>query len=58
MQKYYTPEELAEIFTLHKKTIYRWIRAGRIESYKMGRGWRVSQKQLNKFLEENLFTEK
>jgi len=37
----YTPEELAELLSCHKKTVLRWIRAGDIPALRIGRQYRI-----------------
>jgi excisionase family DNA binding protein len=48
----WTPHELAEYFKVDLRTIYRWIREGKLEAIKLGGGsLRISQEQLDQFLE-------
>lgn len=46
----YTPEELAEILQVTKRTVYSYIKAGKIRAIKIGKYWRTSQKALDDFL--------
>ena len=59
--KLYTPTELADLLSVSLWTIYRWIREGKLECYKLGGSklgrTRISADQVSKFLEGN-FTEK
>lgn len=48
--KYYTIEEIAEILRVTYLTVYRWIRAGKLEAQKAGKQYRISQSQLDNFL--------
>ena len=50
MEKYYTPEEIAANLKVSRKTIYNWIRAGRLKAVKIGHFWRVSESELNRLL--------
>lgn len=52
-QKYYKPEEIANILGVHYHTILRRIAAGKIIAVKIGNDFRVSETEFNKFLEEN-----
>ena len=56
MNKYYTVDQIAELLTLHPKTVQRYIREGKIIAQKVGKRWCVSENNLNKFtgLKRNL----
>lgn len=47
-----TIKEVAELLRVNKMTIYRYIKAGKIEAYKIGKDFRVSKIELDKFLEK------
>ena len=49
MEKYYTVDQIAELLTLHPKTIKRYIREGKIIAKKVGKRWCVSEHDLKKF---------
>ena len=53
MQKpdFYLVEELAEKLRVNKMTIYRRIKAGKIEVYKIGKEYRISHDAFEKFIE-------
>jgi excisionase family DNA binding protein len=48
--KFYTPLELSEILRVNKMTIYRYIRAGKIKAYKIGKDYRIEESEYQKFL--------
>lgn len=50
--KVYTLEELVEILKVTKRTLYNYIKEGRLKAVKMGKYWRVTQNQLDSFLNE------
>ncbi|MDU2065039.1 MAG: helix-turn-helix domain-containing protein [Sporomusaceae bacterium] len=50
MEKYYTPNEAAELFSLKEKTLKDWLRAGKIRGEKVGRSWRIADSVLREFL--------
>jgi excisionase family DNA binding protein len=50
-EKYYTIEEVAEMLRVAYMTVYRWIKAGKLEAIKAGKQYRISETQLSKFLE-------
>jgi len=50
MEKYYTPEEVATNLKVHLKTVYNWIKGGRLQAVKVGHFWRISETELNRLL--------
>lgn len=48
--EYYTPEEAANKLKLARRTVYRWLREGRIKGRKMGQLWRIPESELNRLL--------
>lgn len=44
-EKYYTPHEVADQFGLTVRTVYHWIRIGRLKAYKVGQ-WRIAESDL------------
>ena len=50
--KVYTLEELVDLLKVTKRTLYNYIKSGRLKAGKMGKYWRVTQKQLDAFLSE------
>ncbi|MEN6368795.1 MAG: helix-turn-helix domain-containing protein [Thermotogota bacterium] len=50
----YTVQELAEILSLHPKTVQRFIREGKIKATKIGREWRVRKEDLRDFAHAEL----
>lgn len=53
MEKFYTPEEVAEMLKISRKTIYNWLHSGKIKGSKISTLWRISEKELNRILGEN-----
>lgn len=47
---YYTPEQLAEKLQLSVRTIWAYIRDGKLPASKMGRKYRISEEQLERFM--------
>ncbi len=41
--KYYTPQEAAEILKVHEKTIYKWIKEGKIRAITIGGVYRIPE---------------
>lgn len=47
--KYYTTKSVAELFECHENTILKWIKDGKLPAFRIGRGWRIKQSDLDKF---------
>ena len=47
---FYKAEDLAEILEVNIMTIYRYIKAGRLKAYKIGREFRIDKLEFSKFL--------
>ena len=48
--KVYTLEEIAEILHVTRRTLYTYIKEGKLRAVKVGKSWRVTQKNLDDFL--------
>ena len=51
-KEFYKAEDLAELLEVNIMTIYRYIKAGRLKAYKLGREFRIEKKEFNTFLEK------
>ena len=49
-KEFYKAEELAEKLRVNIMTIYRYIKAGRLEAYKIGKEFRIDKKEFSSFL--------
>ncbi|MFB3885192.1 MAG: helix-turn-helix domain-containing protein [Thermodesulfobacteriota bacterium] len=49
-----TTEEATEYLKISKPTFLKYIRLGRIKAIKAGKGWRVLQSELNRFLKGDI----
>ena len=49
--EFLTVKEVAEILKVTKMTIYRYIKAGKITAYKIGKDFRIEKAEFGKFLE-------
>jgi excisionase family DNA binding protein len=47
-----TIDEAAKILKVSKRTVYEWIRTGKLDAVKAGTLWRIHQEAINKFLEK------
>lgn len=51
MDEFYTPQEVADKLKVNIRTLYRWIREGKLKAIKVGELWRISETELNKLLQ-------
>lgn len=54
---YRTPEEIARELHVSRRTVYEWLRSGRLRGVRAGRGWRVRPEDVASFLEANSLDE-
>lgn len=47
---FYTAKELAKELRVNIMTIYRYIKAGKIKAYKIGKEFRIDKKEFQRFL--------
>ena len=50
-EKLLTPEQVAERLQVTERTVYGWLRRGKLPALKLGRLWRVRPEDLEGFLE-------
>jgi len=50
-EKLLTPAQVAERLQSTERTVYEWIRGGKLTALKLGRLWRIRQDDLEAFLE-------
>lgn len=48
--KVYTLDEVAEILKVTKRTLYNYVKEGKLPAVKMGKYWRVSAESLQAFI--------
>ncbi|MCL7455404.1 MAG: helix-turn-helix domain-containing protein [Anaerolineae bacterium] len=49
-QPFLTPQEVSTLLRVSVYTVRRWIKDGELPAYKVGRGWRISHSELNRWL--------
>ena len=49
-EKLLTPAQVAERLQITERTVYEWIRGGKLTALKLGRLWRIRQDDLEAFL--------
>jgi len=52
-EKLYSVEEAAELLGISPLTLGNWLRAGKITGTKIGRKWRITDSDLQAFIEKN-----
>lgn len=51
--QFYTIDEIAELLKISYLTVFRWVKAGKLSAYKVGKQYRIDVQDLNKFLEKS-----
>ena len=49
-KEFYLVEELADALRVSKMTIYRYIKAGKVKAYKIGKEFRIDKREFKSFL--------
>lgn len=52
-KEFYTAEELANKLEVNIMTIYRYIKAGKLNAYKIGKEFRIDQREFESFLNKH-----
>ena len=50
IEKFFTAQELAEVLKVNIMTIYRYIKAGKLTAYKIGKEYRIDKKSFEQFI--------
>lgn len=51
IRKMYTPQEVADILGIDRRTIYRWLDDGKVRATKVGeRFWRITAEDLQELM--------
>lgn len=51
-EEFYTLHEVADLLKISYMTVFRWVKAGKLEAYQIGKQYRVKQSTLDNFLEK------
>jgi excisionase family DNA binding protein len=51
--KLLTPPQVARHLQVNERTVTQWLRRGHLRGFKIGKEWRVSERDLRAFLEQN-----
>lgn len=57
-KEFYTSEEVAKMLDYNVMTIYRYIKAGKLKAYKMGKEFRIKREDFDVFLEQHKIDDK
>ncbi len=53
-EKYLRPQEVADLIGVHKRSVWRWLKAKKLPGCKIGRSWIISRVQLDKFINDRI----
>lgn len=54
IEHFYTVREVAKVLRVSERTIFRYMQPGakqKINAFKIGKSWRISETELNRFIE-------
>jgi excisionase family DNA binding protein len=51
MEQYYSIADLVKLLKISDSTVRRYIRAGKLESKKIGKQHRITERSVNKFID-------
>ncbi len=51
-ETYYTLPEIADKLKVSRRTVYRWVQGKELPAYKLGGEFRITERDLERFLEE------
>ena len=51
-----TPQEVSDLLRVSVQSVRRWIKEGDLPAYKVGRGWRIREGDLERWLREHRST--
>lgn len=52
-KEFYKAEDLAKLLEVNIMTIYRYIKAGKLKAYKIGREFRIDRNEFQNFLKNH-----
>ena len=53
LEPVYTPKEVAEILKVSEQVIADELKTGRLEGFKVGRQWRITEGSLRSYIQSN-----
>lgn len=55
IEKLYTARECAEMLRVHRDTIIRYLKNGKLKAIKVGRNFKISESNLREFMERGAY---
>lgn len=52
MKTVLTPEQVAQVLGISRRTVISWLQQGKLKGIKVGNRWRVREEDLDKFIDE------
>jgi excisionase family DNA binding protein len=52
-QPFLTPQEVSGLLRVSVYTVRRWIKEGDLPAYKVGRGWRIREPDIDRWLSQH-----
>ena len=49
---FYSTSEVAGLFNVHRVTIYRWIKDGKVKTYKIGKHFKIPLSEVERLLKK------
>ncbi len=53
MKEILTVQEVADYLRLSRATIWRWCNEGKVQAFKVGRGWRIHRSEVERIVTQN-----
>lgn len=50
---YYSVTDLIDILEVTRRTVLKYIKKGKLRAFKLGNQWRVTEEELQKFINRN-----
>lgn len=47
----YTLKELEDLLQITRRTLYNWINGGKLKAFRVGKEWRVTKEELERFIQ-------
>ena len=51
--KYFSPEDIGKQYNVKPATVRKWIREGKLQAARLGGLWRISEEQLQEFINKS-----
>lgn len=52
--EFYTVEQLSDLLKVHWQTILNYIKSGKLNAVKLGKGYRIPKKEFDIFVKKNI----